>query len=93
MTLVYIIFAAWLVFAAHFLWWALAAKEEWRILAQYPKGVRSRILLTPIDYWRHEFDEPHRAQVAAFVSGLRWRYSVLFFILPALLFAALWRAV
>lgn len=92
MTLVYIVFAAWLAFAAHFLWWALAAREDWRIVEKYPRAMRSRILLTPVDHWRHEFDEPHRERVAAFIKGLRWRYAILFFVIPALLGAALWRA-
>lgn len=92
MSLVYIALAAWLVFAAHFLWWALAAKEEWRIVEKYPHGFRSRILTTPTHTWRHEIAEPHRERIAVFVTSLRWRYAVLFFIIPSLLVAALWRA-
>lgn len=91
MTLVYIIFGAWLVFAAGVMRWALSAKEEWRIVEKYPRSVRTRILVSSFEHWRHEIDEPHRERVAELVKGLRWRYSVLFFIIPALLIAAFWR--
>lgn len=93
MLLLYIVLAAWVAFAAHFLWWALAAKEEWRIIEEYPRGFRSRILITPTHTWRHDIAEPHRERIAAFVKGLRWRYAAFFFVIPSLVVAALWRVV
>lgn len=90
--MIFLIFALWLIFGALFVRWALAMKTEWKIAEAYSRGFRSRMLLTSSDHWLHEIDEPHRKSIADFIKGLRWRYAVFFFIVPGLLFAALWHS-
>lgn len=90
MTLIYLIFAAWVVFGALFARWALRMKAEWQIVESFSRGFRSRMLLTSSDLWLPEIDEPHQERIVDFIRGLRWRYAVFFFIIPGLLFTALW---
>lgn len=92
MILIYLLFAVWLVFGAYFAWWAIAMKEQWRRVEGYSYRLRARMFLTSSDRWMHEVAELDREMIADFVMGLRWRYSVFFFVVPGTIFAAVWRA-
>lgn len=90
MTLVYLIFGIWVVFGAYFAGWAIRMRSEWKAVESCSSGVRLRIPFTSPDRWLHEIEAPRRERVAAFIQGLRWRYSLFFFVLPGALFVALW---
>lgn len=90
MTLVYLVFGLWVVFGAYFAGWAIRMKSEWKAIESCSTGVRSRMLFTSPDRWLHEIEASRRDRVAAFIKGLRWRYAMFFFVLPGVLFLALW---
>lgn len=90
MILIYLLFAVWLAFGAYFAWWAIAMKEQWRAVESYSYMFRARMFLTSSHRWMHEVSELDREMVADFVKGLRWRYSVFFFVVPGAIFAAVW---